>query len=254
MGDRLAGRRAILTGGCSGIGKAIAEAFTEEGACVSILDIRTETFEELERSLDGETLTFECDIRNTEDVERAVSETVSEWGGIDVVVNNAGVVSRQDILNTTDEDMEYLLDVMLKGTMRVARATMGHLQDSEGSMVNISSTAAIGGIPKLPSYTAAKGGVSSLTRQLAVDYAEDGVTVNAILPGTTRTPINEPKRQEDPDWEDAVESQTPIGRLATPDDYKGLAIFLASDESSYITGQNLVVDGGVSAQWRVDST
>ncbi|MFC5973990.1 SDR family NAD(P)-dependent oxidoreductase [Halomarina salina] len=250
MMGRLAGKTAIITGACSGIGFGIAEAYVDEGARVAIFDVETDDFESVNAQLDGETLTVECDVMDSNDVQSAVDRVLDEWGQIDIVVNNAGIVVRNNIENTTDEEMELVLDVDLKGVMRVTRAAMPALRESGGSIINISSAAAEGGVANLSAYSAAKGGVSSLTRQLAADYGEDGVNVNAIAPGTAKTPINEAVREKDPEWEAEIASKIPLGRLATPQDMQGPAVFLASEEGAYVSGQILLVDGGRTAQSR----
>lgn len=241
--DRLSGTRALITGASRGLGRAIAEAYAEEGARVALAARSTDRLDELEREIGSDrALAVECDVTDTGAVEAAVERTVGAFGGLDAVVNNAGILARVDLAAATDEQIDSVVEVNLKGVMRVARATVPHLRRSEGSMINMSSVAAQRGPRDLSTYAATKGGVSSLTRQLAVQYAPE-VRVNAIEPGTVETPMNEAAR-EDPEWARERAEAVPLGRLGQPEDVTGPAVFLASDEAAYITGHSLVVDGG----------
>lgn len=248
MSSTLEGERALVTGASRGIGRAIAVAFSEAGADVALLSRSRDQLEAVAADLDGETLVTVGDIRDTEAVNEAVEAAVDAFGGLDVVVNNAGVVTRDDLATTPDEDIDRLIDVNLHGVVRVARAALPALEASQGTLINVSSMAAERGIEGLSSYSASKGGVSSLTRQLAVEYGDRGVRVNAIVPGTIKTPVNEDVRQSDPEWTKTRREQVPLGRLGEPEDVADPAVFLASDRSRYVTGHALPVDGGVLAR------
>jgi NAD(P)-dependent dehydrogenase (short-subunit alcohol dehydrogenase family) len=248
MGERLAGRRALVTGARRGIGRAIAEAYADEGARVAVLDLDRTDLDAVLDSMATDGVAIECDVRETGAVTAAVDEAVDAFGGLDVVVNNAGVIGREALVDTDDETMERVLDVNLAGTMRVARATIPHLMRSAGTLVNVSSQLSRGAVPGVSVYTASKGGVSSLTRQLAVEHARDGVRVNALAPGIVDTDMTRAARGENPNWEADRLERIPMNRLGEPTDIAGPAVFLASDEAAYVTGHVLVVDGGYLAR------
>jgi NAD(P)-dependent dehydrogenase (short-subunit alcohol dehydrogenase family) len=247
MEPQLRGKRTLVTGASRGIGRAIAEAYADAGASVALLSRSRDRLEAVAEGIDGETLVTVGDVGDTESVDECVDEVVDAFGGLDVVVNNAGIVIRDDFSESSDEAIERVLDVNLHGVIRVARRSLPELVESEGSLVNVGSMAAERGIEGLSSYSASKGGVSSLTRQLAVEYGDRGVRVNAIVPGTIKTPVNEDVRQSDPEWTETRREQVPLGRLGEPGDVADPAVFLASDMSRYVTGHVLPVDGGVLA-------
>lgn len=247
MSSTLAGKRALVTGASRGIGRAIAEAYSETGASVVLLSRTRDRLEAVAAELEGETLVTVGDVRDAESVNECIDTAVDVFGGLDVVVNNAGIVTRDDLSDTSDDEIGQLLDVNLHGVIRVARAALPALVESKGAMVNVSSMAAERGIEGLSSYSASKGGISSLTRQLAIEYGDKGVRVNAIVPGTIKTEVNEEVRRNDPEWTEARRAKVPMGRLGEPDDVADPAVFLASDQSRYVTGHALPVDGGVLA-------
>lgn len=252
--ERLAGRVAVVTGGTSGLGRAIALAFAREGAAVTIGDVR-------ERPADGAPSTADAirgaggcaayeaaDVTSRVAVEALVRRAVTEFGALDVMVNSAGVLSvLTPAVDKTEADWARVIGVDLTGVWFGCQAALRELirQDRGGRIINISSRLALQGVaPGRADYCAAKGGVSSLTRQLAVEAGPHGITVNAICPGfivtnATRELAAAGKLEE-------VRRRTPYRRLGTPEDVAGCAVFLASPESEFITGQNLVVDGGAS--------
>ena len=251
---RLAGRVAVVTGGTSGLGRAIALAFAREGAAVTIGDVR-------ERPADGAPSTADAirgaggraayeaaDVTSRVAVEALVRRAVTEFGALDVMINSAGVLSvLTPAVDKTEADWARVIGVDLTGVWFGCQAALRELirQDRGGRIINISSRLALQGVaPGRADYCAAKGGVSSLTRQLAVEAGPHGITVNAICPGfivtnATRELAAAGKLEE-------VRRRTPYRRLGTPEDVAGCAVFLASPESEFITGQNLVVDGGAS--------
>ena len=251
---RLAGRVAVVTGGTSGLGRAIALAFAREGAAVTIGDLRERPADgapstvEAIRSAGGRAAYAAVDVTSRVEVEALVRRAVTEFGALDVLVNSAGVLSvLTPAVDKTEAEWGRVISVDLTGVWFGCQAALRELirQDRGGRIINISSRLALQGVaPGRADYCAAKGGVSSLTRQLAVEAGPHGITVNAICPGfivteATRELAAAGKLEE-------VRRRTPYRRLGTPEDVAGCAVFLASPESEFITGQNLVVDGGAS--------
>lgn len=241
--DRLAGERALVVGASRGIGRAIAEAYDAEGASVALAARSVDTLERLADDME-DAVAVACDVRDSDQVDDAVDCAADAFGGLDIVVNNAGIMLRREIAETSDEEMDRILDVNLKGQMRVARAAIPALVESEGALVNVSSQLGEVGVENASVYCASKGGINNLTRQLALQHAEDGVRVNALAPGIVETSMNADLRADDSEWVAEKRRSIPLDRLGTPDEIAGPAVFLASDEASYVTGHVLVVDGG----------
>ncbi|PXY36269.1 SDR family NAD(P)-dependent oxidoreductase [Prauserella flavalba] len=240
-------RVAVVTGAASGIGAAIARQFSGEGLDVALLD--RDDAGPVRDCRPGETLALRCDVRDDAEVEAAVAETARWRGRIDVVVNAAGVLARAGIRDTSWETWQSVLDINLTGTFRVVRAALPYLTDPATAgakrVVNIGSGAADRGYA-YPAYTASKGGVVALTRELAAELAPENVTVNAVNPGFVRTAINDDAWSDDTArhrWERTM----PLGRMGLPEEVAAVACFLASPAASYLTGQVIRVDGGRSA-------
>lgn len=245
----LDGKRALVTGASSGIGRAIAVAFAEAGADVALLarreDLLAEVAAEIE-SLGRRGLAIHCDVTESAEVEAAVQRVVEGLGGIDILVNNAGGNRFMGPLVTWRESgWDKAMQLNLKSVFLVLKAAGPHLlAQGSGSVINIASVAGLRSTPALAPYAAAKAAVVNLTRSLAVEWAAAGVRVNAIAPGLVATDQNA--------WADEtvkaeMARSIPLGRWATPEDIAGPAVFLASDASSYVTGQILAVDGGTVA-------
>lgn len=253
---RLDGRVALVTGASSGIGNAIAAAFGREGADVVVADVRREPKLEEERSvfdkLDdaGAAHQFvEMDVTEEADIRTAVDTAVDTFGGLDVLVNNAGIYYQYEAHETPTDAYDEITDVNLRGTFLCSKVAIPALQESDNAkIINLSSIFGLVGGGKSAAYCASKGGVSTLTQQLSLDYAEDEINVNALAPGIIKTAQNVEWRENNPDLTENWKSKTPWPRFGEPEDVANAAVFLASEESDFVTGHVLSVDGGWTAQ------
>jgi NAD(P)-dependent dehydrogenase (short-subunit alcohol dehydrogenase family) len=250
--ERLRGKRTIVTGAGSGIGRAIALRFAAEGARVVISDVDEEAAARVAAEAGGETLVRKTDVTSTSEVETLVQTSVEEWGGLDVMVNNAGIGVAGTTTVTTEEDYERVMDVCLRGTFLGMKHAIPAIRDSEGgSVINMSSVAALVGIADRAVYSAAKGAILAITRAAAIDHVEEGVRVNCIAPGTVDTPWIGRITAGYDDPEEArrnMQARQPHGRLVTPEEIAAMAAYLASDESASVIGACMIVDGGVTAR------
>jgi NAD(P)-dependent dehydrogenase (short-subunit alcohol dehydrogenase family) len=253
------GRIALVTGGAVGIGKGIVEAFAREGAGVAIADIDAGAAGEVAASISttgGRAFATIGDVSSSGDAERMVRETVEGLGRLDILVNNAGIQPVDwyfRVEDTPEEVWDRILGVNLKGTYLMSRFAIPRIrQAGGGAVINIASVQGLQSMPRVPSYAASKGGVLSLTRNMALDYAREGIRVNAICPGTIDSEmVRNAARAEGGDIEANVRrygSFHPIGRIGLPSDIAEAVLFLASDRASFITGEQLSVDGGFMAQ------
>jgi len=252
VSGRLSGRTAVVTGGASGLGRAIALRFADEGAFVVVGDVRRDPREggATTEELLGERGAFEdADASRWDDLDRLVNRALEHRGRVDVMVNNAGIAGRHSkpLLETGEDDWDAIMAVNLRGVFLGCKRAIATMVEQEpigevrGRVINISSQHGMIGPPGHVAYAASKGGVVNLTRQIAVDYGPRGVLVNAVAPGKILTGSPE---QQDPDTLAYSHARTPFHRLGRPDDVAGAALFLASDDAGYVSGVNLLVDGG----------
>ncbi len=251
MDLRVDAKTAIVTGGAGGIGFAIASEFAESGATVALFDASAEGVREAaERLTDagGQALSYAVDVTDLNAVTGAVLETVAATGGLDIVVNCAGRGTPYRLLHEEEpEAWRWLIDVNLMGTVHVCYAAIPHLiERGGGSVVNIASDAARVGSAGEAVYSAAKGGVVSLTKSLARELARHRVTVNCVAPGPTDTPMLRAFSEQAGDVVEKLVKATPLRRLAQPDDIAAAVVFLASHRAVHITGQVLSVSGGIT--------
>lgn len=244
--EELKGLRALVTGGASGIGLAVAQTFLAEGAQVAVLDRLADRPAEVP----DEAVYVCADVTDDAAVRAAVQAAVAQLGGLDVVVNNAGIGAQGAVQDSTDAEWQQVLDVNVIGTARVSRAAWPHLRESDhAAIVNTSSIAATAGLPQRAVYSASKGAVLSLTRAMAADGMADGVRVNAVNPGTADTPWVQRLLQSAPDpaaERAALEARQPHGRLVTAEEIAAAVLYLASPRASSTTGAEIAVDGGMA--------
>ena len=249
---RLEGRIAVVTGGSSGIGRAIALRFADEGARVVVGDVTREPREggETTESLLGDRgFHVDADVSHGDDVDRLVAAAVDRYGRLDVMVCNAGIAGRysKPLLETTEEDWDAIMAVNLRGVFLCCKRAIAEMVEQEpigearGRVIIISSQHGMIGPPGHLAYAVSKGGLVNLTHQLAVDYARRGILVNAVAPGKILTGSPE---QQNPETLAYSHARTPFPRLGRPEDVAGAALFLASEDSGYVSGVNLLVDGG----------
>ncbi|MGD9847177.1 MAG: SDR family NAD(P)-dependent oxidoreductase [Variibacter sp.] len=248
--DRLKDKVAIVTGAGAGIGQAIAMVFAAEGAHVYVTDVNGESAQQTAEALAGRGLkatAMAVDVSRGQDVTALLRDVERAFGRADVVVNNAGLNVRSDFRHLTDADWVKIREVNLDGVVRIARDAFALLKASgAGSLINVSSIMGQRGLRQLAAYTATKGAVTALTKALAVEYAPYGIRVNSVAPGYIETALTE-RVLKNPLLSKALLDKTPMRRFGTAEEIARAALFFASEDSLYVTGAELAVDGGMSA-------
>jgi NAD(P)-dependent dehydrogenase (short-subunit alcohol dehydrogenase family) len=243
----LTGKTALVTGGGRGLGKSIALALAEAGANVAITSRTESELQEVAKEINSfsrNALYASVDIRDKQAIQAFVDEVVEKEGKIDILVNGAGTNKRVPFLEVTEEDWDFVMDINLKSVLFASQAVIPYMQKQKyGKIINIASLTSEIGLSNMPIYGASKGGVSQLTKALAVDFAQDGIYTNAIGPGYFKTEMTK-VLFEDPKKVEWMNSRIPLKRTGNMEDIRGVAVFLASDASNYITGQTIYVDGG----------
>lgn len=243
----LTGKTALVTGGGRGLGRAIALSLAEAGANVALLSRTESELEEVAKEIEGyssKAYYKAVDITDKNSIKKFVKTLVEAEGKIDILVNAAGTNKRVPLLDVTEEDWDLVMDINLKSVLFASQAVIPYMQQEQGGkIINIASLSSEIGLSNMPMYGASKGGVSQLTKSMAVDFAKDNILVNAIGPGYFKTKMTE-SLFEDKSKLEWMENRIPLKRTGEADDLKGTAIFLSSAASDYITGQTIYVDGG----------
>ncbi|PHR99400.1 MAG: short-chain dehydrogenase [Leeuwenhoekiella sp.] len=248
---QLTKKTALVTGGASGIGRAIAETFTKNGAQVVILDFNETQAKEVVEAFKAEGLELQyriCDVSKAEEVQQIVDDIASQ-NKIDILVNNAGVAHVGNIENTTEADLDRIYSINIKGVYNCAKAVIKHMKGNNGVIINMASIASSVGISDRFAYSMSKGAVLTMTYSIAKDYVDQGIRCNSISPARVHTPFvdgfiakNYPDNQEE--MFEKLSKTQPLGRMGKPAEIAHLALYLASDEASFITGTDFPIDGG----------
>jgi glucose 1-dehydrogenase len=251
LANRLEGKVAAVTGGDQGIGRAIVERLAQEGADIALCyrsnkSGADEVVAEVQK-IGRKAAAFQADVGKVADGQRFIAEAVAQLGSVDILVNNAGLERRADFWDVTEQDYDLVLDVNLKGPFFVTQAFVRHRMQSKGGgkVINISSVHEELPFPHFTSYCASKGGVKMMTRNLSIELAPLGITINSIAPGAIETPINK-NLLNDPAKLKPLLENIPLKRLGKPEDVAGVAAFLALPESDYMTGTTTFIDGGLT--------
>jgi len=249
---KLKDKVAIVTGSSKGIGEGIARVFIEEGARVVVTCRSEQAGQKMADELgasQGRAIFIRSDLTQSKDIENLIARTVERWGKLDILVNNAGYHISKNAEDTTEEEWEFLQNTNLRSTFLCSKYALAHLKKTRGNIINISSMVGQVGQPNATAYAATKGGQIAMTKNIAIDYATDGVRANVICPGWIQTPLVEDwfSQQDDPEAaRKYIYGQHPLGRIGTIEECGYLAAFLASDQALFITGAVFDIDGGIT--------
>lgn len=248
---RLSGKRALITGAASGIGRATALLFAREGAAVAVVDVDEMGGQAVVQTIldeGGQAIFVRCDVTRAADCQRAVQETVDRLGGLDILFNNAGIIRRATVIDTTEEEWERVMAVNVKSIFLLGKyAVPAMTQSGGGAIVNTASGWGLVGGRNAVSYCASKGAVVNMTRAMALDHGGQNIRVNCVCPGDTDTPMLRSEAQQLGESEDAFLAEAadrPLQRIGRPEDIAQAVLYLASEDSAFVTGTALVVDGG----------
>ena len=248
---RLDGKVAFISGGARGMGAVEAKLFAREGAKVAIGDILEDEGRQVEAEINetgGSAIFMRLDVTSEVQWQRAVQSTVDAFGRLDILVNNAGISAQGMVESTTEEDWDRVMDINAKGVFLGTKAAIPEMRSAGGgSIINITSQLGLVGVNNSTAYQASKGAVRLLTKATAIQYATDGIRCNSVHPGPVVTPMTAASRA-DPRRYQTMLSAIPLGRFAQPEELANGVLYLASDESSFVTGSELVIDGGWTAQ------
>lgn len=243
----LEGRTALVTGGGTGIGVAVARAFLEFGARVYISGRRLEPLEETAGALaekwPGKIAALQCDNQKIEDIEKTIDSIAAAGAGLQILVNNAGIQHRGPVAEMPETQIAQMFDINVMGMLRMSRKALPLLREKGGKIINMSSFVAEVARPEVAGYAATKGAMRQLTMSMAQEWARWNIQVNAIMPGTIVTGFN--PKQLDESWRKEAVKRVPAGRLGVAEDIAGTAVYLASQASDYVTGVSIAVDGGI---------
>lgn len=251
MSERMAGKTVVVTGAARGIGYACAQGFAAAGARIAILDVLEPEGRKACESLEAagsECLFVPCDVGLKPAVEAAFAEVLERFGQVDVLMNNAGLNRPAEFVDMSEEDFDLVIRTNLKSVFLCSQAAARDMiaRGGGGAIVNMSSTSVIMTMPTIAAYAASKGGISSLTKAMALSLAPHAIRVNAVGPGTIETDLTRKRLLSDDDTRRRILSRTPLGRIGQGKEVADVCVFLASDEAAYVTGQTLYIDGGRS--------
>ena len=245
----------LVTGGGTGIGRAIALSFAKEGARVAVSGRREAPLQETVAAMEGgEGMALVADVSLGDDVKKMVQRIVSVWGRLDILVNNAAtIVSRTNLADTSISDWDRMIDVNVKGVFLCCKEALAHMEkQGAGSIVNIASVSGQRGQPSNSAYSTTKGAILNMTRSLAVDYGRKGIRINSVSPALVDTEMARTRLKPGEDWDERAAREWipnyPLGRLGKPEDVAQGVLFLASEDASWITGIDLLIDGGLLAK------
>ena len=249
---RLENKTALITGGASGIGRAICLGFAREGADVCVADINSSGAKACAseiRKIGRKSMYLKVDVTKYKDLENMVAKTIDTFGRIDILVNDAGIAIARPALEVTEDDWDSTYNINVKGLFFATQLVLPHmLREGKGKIINIASSWGIIGVKDATTYCSSKAAVINLTRALAVELAPRKININAIGPAMVVTPLTKPILEDSPEMAREWIRNIPLGRPAQPEEIVGAAVYLASDESSFVTGQTLMVDGGLTSQ------